>query len=192
MAGDASKKLEVLSCVSDAQKEAVRTYWQGTDIHECLADTPLIFDLVVTVSAGDEKARVRIANHHTNIVLIEKNGKTLLSKEVGETDGEGELTDRSVLNVEMILDFANSVEIGEVRAVLDRQIATNMAIAEEGLRGDYGANIGLVLIASNGDSVRTRARAMAAAGSDARMSGCEMPVTITPAAAIRGLLRLCL
>jgi L-cysteine desulfidase len=187
VAGDTSKKLEVLSAVSDAQKEAIRAYCQKVEIRECLADTTLIFDLILTVQAGTDSAKVRIANHHTNIVLIEKNGETLFSREIAETDSEGALTDRSVLNVEMILEFANSVEIGDVREVLDRQITSNMAIAEEGLRGDYGANIGSVLLDANGDSVRTRARAMAAAGSDARMSGCEMPVTINSGSGNQGI-----
>ena len=187
IAGDASRKLEVLASVSDAQKETIREYYQTATIQESLMETPFIFDVVITAQAGETTARVRLVNHHTNIVSIEKNGISLFSKPVEEDDTKDGLTDRSRLNVEMILDFANSVDVQEVRCVLDQQIASNMGIAQEGIRGNYGANIGSVLISANGDTVRTRARAMAAAGSDARMSGCEMPVVINSGSGNQGI-----
>lgn len=120
----------------------------------------------MTVKKGDSYARVRIANYHTNIVLVEKDGKKLLDLPVEGEKEEG-LTDRSLLDVEDIWDFINTVEIDDIRAVISRQIEYNTAIAREGLRGDYGANIGSVLLSAYGDDVKNRAKAMAAAGSDA-------------------------
>lgn len=87
-------------------------------------------------------------------------------------------TDHSILNVKDIIDFANTVDVEAVKEVLERQIRYNTAISEEGLRGNYGANIGNVLLHTYGDNIKIRARAKAAAGSDARMNGCELPVVI--------------
>ena len=97
------------------------------------------------------------------------------------------LTDRSLLNMEDIWDFINTVDIEDIREVLDRQIKYNWAIAQEGLKGDYGANIGSVLLEMSGNDVRTRAKAMAAAGSDARMNGCELPVIINSGSGNQGI-----
>ena len=135
---------------------------------------------------GDSYARVRIANYHTNIVLVEKDGEKLLDLPVEGEKEEG-LTDRSLLDVEDIWDFINTVEIDDIRAVISRQIEYNTAIAKEGLRGDYGANIGSVLLSAYGDDVKNRAKAMAAAGSDARMNGCELPVIINAGSGNQGM-----
>ncbi|MDY3985501.1 L-cysteine desulfidase family protein [Dysosmobacter sp.] len=194
VAGDPDKQLEVIAEVSEAQQQEIKQYLESTEIKVQLAETPLIFDVIVTVYHGDSYAKVRIANYHTNIVLIEKDGQVLQSVEVS-AEGEEGLTDRSFLSVELILDFANTVDIADVKGVLDTQISYNMAIAEEGLRNDYGANIGSVLLAShpeivnanNEDALRLKARAMAAAGSDARMNGCELPVIINSGSGNQGI-----
>ena len=141
---------------------------------------------VVTLYKGDSYSKVRIVNYHTNIVLIEKNGEKLKEIAVEGEDEEG-LTDRSLLNMEDIWDFINTVDVEDVKPVLERQMKYNMAIAEEGMKGNYGANIGKVLMEMNGDDVRTRARAMAAAGSDARMNGCELPVIINSGSGNQGI-----
>lgn len=194
VAGDPDKQLEVIAEVSEVQQQEIKQYLESTEIKVQLAETPLIFDVIVTVYHGDSYAKVRIANYHTNIVLIEKDGQVLQSVEVS-AEGEEGLTDRSFLSVELILDFANTVDIADVKGVLDTQISYNMAIAEEGLRNDYGANIGSVLLAShpeivnanNEDALRLKARAMAAAGSDARMNGCELPVIINSGSGNQGI-----
>ena len=194
VAGDPDKQLEVIAEVSEAQQQEIKQYLESTEIKVQLAETPLIFDVIVTVYHGDSYAKVRIANYHTNIVLIEKDGQVLQSVEVS-AEGEEGLTDRSFLSVELILDVANTVDIADVKGVLDTQISYNMAIAEEGLRNDYGANIGSVLLAShpeivnanNEDALRLKARAMAAAGSDARMNGCELPVIINSGSGNQGI-----
>ena len=110
----------------------------------------ITFDIIVTLYKGDSYAKVRIANYHTNIVLIEKNGEILKQVEVAGEEEDG-LTDRSLLNMEDIWDFINTVDIEDIREVLDRQIKYNWAIAQEGLKGDYGANIGSVLLEMSGN-----------------------------------------
>ena len=185
-AGDASKQLEVISEVSEEQKADICTFLDQAVIEAKLADSSLVFDIVVTLYSGEHWSKVRIVNHHTNIVLVETDGELLVEKPVEENSEDG-LTDRSVMRVEDILEFADTVELDDVRDVISRQIAYNMAIAEEGLRGDYGANIGSVLLAANGNHVKIRAKAMAAAGSDARMSGCELPVVINSGSGNQGI-----
>lgn len=135
---------------------------------------------------GEDTAKVRIANYHTNIVLEEHNGEKLLETVV-EGDQEEGLTDRSLLNMEDIWDFAMTCEIEDVRAILDHQIDCNMAIAKEGLTHPYGACIGQVMLDAYGNEIRNRASAMAAAGSDARMSGCELPVVINSGSGNQGI-----
>ena len=149
-------------------------------------DNGVTFDIIIEVKKGGSYAKVRIANYHTNIVLIEKDGEKLLDIPVeGETE-EG-LTDRSLLNMEDIWDFVNNVDVADIKEVIGRQIEYNTAIADEGHKGDYGANIGSVLLDTYGNDVRTRAKARAAAGSDARMNGCELPVIINAGSGNQGM-----
>lgn len=186
IAGNPQKELEVIAHVTPAQIEKMKLFMDETEIIVEHIDEGLTFDIVITLYKGESYAKVRIANYHTNIVLIEKNGEILRSIEVRGEAEEG-LTDRSLLNMKDILDFAETVKIDDVKEVLGRQIEYNMAIAEEGLRGDYGANIGSVLLDMEGDHVRVRAKAMAAAGSDARMNGCELPVIINSGSGNQGM-----
>ena len=186
VAGDASRELEVIADVSEEETGAIAEYLKNTRITVEHIDQGITFDILVTVKKGDSYARVRIANYHTNIVLVEKDGEKLLDLPVEGEKEEG-LTDRSLLDVEDIWDFVNTVEIDDIRAVISRQIEYNTAIAKEGLRGDYGANIGSVLLSAYGDDVKNRAKAMAAAGSDARMNGCELPVIINAGSGNQGM-----
>lgn len=186
IAGKPEKELEVIAEVSKEDTRKMKEYLETTPITVEHVDHGITFEIIVTVYHNESYAKVRIANYHTNIVLIEKDGNVLYQIEVEGEKEEG-LTDRSLLNVEDILDFANTVEVEDVKETLDRQIAYNTAISEEGLRGDYGANIGSVLLATYGDDVRTRAKAAAAAGSDARMNGCELPVIINSGSGNQGM-----
>ena len=187
VAGDASRQLEVIASVTEEQTEQMRAYLEETPITVEHVDNGLTFEILVTVYHGQDSASVRIVNYHTNIVHIERNGQVLLDIPV-EGESESGLTDRSCLNLADILDFAESVDIADIKSVLDRQIQYNSAIAEEGLRGNYGSNIGSVLLRTYGDdNVMVRAKAMAAAGSDARMNGCEMPVVINSGSANQGM-----
>ena len=185
--GDASRELEVIAAVTPEQIAGMRAFIDQVPITVEHVDNGLTFEIIVTVFKGENYAKVRIVNYHTNIVLIEKNGEVLMEVKV-EGEGEEGLTDRSVLNIADILDFAETVDIEDVKPTLDRQIQYNTAIAQEGLRGDYGSNIGTVLLETYGDgSVMIRAKAMAAAGSDARMNGCELPVIINSGSGNQGM-----
>ena len=186
IAGDPDKELEVIASVTKEQVEEMKEFLKKTPISVEHVDNGLTFDIIVTLYKGDEYAKVRIANYHTNIVLIEKNGEILEQTEVaGETE-EG-LTDRSLLNMKDIWDFINTVDVEDIKPILKRQIDYNWAIAEEGIKGNYGANIGKVLLDMEGNNVRVRAKAMAAAGSDARMNGCELPVVINSGSGNQGI-----
>lgn len=186
IAGRPEKELEVIAQVSEEEIAQMKKFLADTPIEVEHIDNGITFEIVVTLYSGDSYAKVRIANYHTNIVLVEKDGEVLQEVEVADESEEG-LTDRSLLNMQDIWDFINTVDVADVKELLGRQIEYNMAIAEEGLRGDYGANIGKVLIDTYGDDVRTRAKAMAAAGSDARMNGCELPVVINSGSGNQGI-----
>lgn len=186
IAGDASRSLEVIAQVSQEQRRRIREYLAQTPIEVSHIDHGLTFDLSVSVFAQDSSARVRIVNYHTNVVEVEKDGRLMEQLPIEGEEEQG-LTDHAILSMERILDFTKKVDPRDVQELLKRQIDYNMAIAEEGLRGDYGANIGTVLLKSGGESVANRAKAMAAAGSDARMNGCEMPVIINCGSGNQGI-----
>lgn len=192
VAGNADAWLEVIASVDKWQVVEIAEYLERTPIEVRRADTDLDFDLIVRAyrdaDGRTHTGTVRIAEYHTNIVCEQRDGLVLREVPLAE-DGEmaGELTDRSLLTMEGIWDFAMTVDIDDVRSVIGRQIACNEAIATEGLTGNWGANIGSVLLAAYGDDIRTRACAWAAAGSDARMSGCELPVVINSGSGNQGL-----
>ena len=186
MAGDADRRLEVIADVTPYGIEQTKKFLESAEITVEHIDKGLTFDIIVTLFQGDSYAKVRIANYHTNIVLIEKDGKVLLETEVKDEAEKG-LTDRTLLDMESIWDFINTVDIGDISQTLDRQIEYNYAIAEEGILGDYGANIGSVLLDMEGSNVQVKAKAMAAAGSDARMNGCELPVIINSGSGNQGI-----
>ena len=186
LAGDEHAGLEVLAHVCKEEREGLVSYMGGTPVEVKPLISENLLDMIVTVYNGTSSAKVRIANEHTRIVLIEKDGRTLQESDVRQevkTDGE---PDYDLLTVEKIWDFACTCHLEDVRDILDRQIEQNTAIAEEGLRKDYGANIGKVLL-KTGNDVRTRAKAYAAAGSDARMNGSELPVVICSGSGNQGL-----
>lgn len=187
VAGAAEKELEVISQVSATEQEAIKDYLSTVQIDIEHIDWGHTFDLQVTAYSGEDYARVRITDFHTNVVLVEKNGEILLQKPVSQVEHYESRTDRSLLNVADIWDFANTADLSDVEELLERQIRCNNAIAEEGLMGDYGANIGSVLLATYGNDVSVRAKAKAAAGSDARMNGCELPVIINSGSGNQGL-----
>ena len=187
IAGQADKELEVIAEVSDEQIARMKEFLENTKITVEHVDNGITFEIIVTLKKGDSYSQVRIANYHTNIVHIEKDHKVLLDIPV-EGESEEGLTDRSLLDMQDIWDFINTVEVDDIREVISRQIEYNTAIADEGLRGDYGANIGSVLLDIYGDQdVKVRAKARAAAGSDARMNGCELPVIINAGSGNQGM-----
>ena len=186
VAGDSKAELEVISHVSETQISQIAQYMRTAQFHVEQSNSGYIFDIQITLIAGQEEAFVQIAGGHTNVIGLRLNDKVLIDKEY--TQGcQVEHTDHSLLTVENIIDFADCVRIEDVKETLDRQIACNTAIAEEGLSGKWGANIGSVLLAAYGSDVHNRAKAWAAAGSDARMSGCEKPVVINSGSGNQGM-----
>lgn len=186
IAGKAEKELEVIAEVTPDEIEQMITFLKETPITVEHIDQGITFDIVLTLYKEDSYAKVRIANYHTNIVHIEKDGEVIFDIPVEGENEEG-LTDRSLLDMKSIWNFINTVDVVDIKEVIGRQIEYNTAIADEGLRGDYGANIGSVLLSAYGDDVRTRAKARAAAGSDARMNGCELPVIINAGSGNQGM-----
>lgn len=188
VAGQSDKILEVISEVTPAQRAEIRAYLADHPIVVKPAEGDKVFDILITLRAGNNHVRLRISDYHTHIVFIEKNGEVLFqSGEVLSDSARDMLTDRSCLSVEGVLDFASTCNLEDVRALIERQIDYNYAIAEEGMRHSWGANIGSVLKEHYGVGIYSRARYMAAAGSDARMSGCEMPVIIVSGSGNQGI-----
>ena len=188
VAGQSDKILEVISEVTPAQRAEIRAYLADHPIVVKPAEGDKVFDILITLRAGNNHVRLRISDYHTHIVYIEKNGEVLFqSGEVLSDSARDMLTDRSCLSVEGVLDFASTCNLEDGRALIERQIDYNYAIAEEGMRHSWGANIGSVLKEHYGVGIYSRARYMAAAGSDARMSGCEMPVIIVSGSGNQGI-----
>ena len=186
IAGRPEAELQVISEVSPEALERMKQYVAEVPIAvSCMEDTPCMLDIRLTGRAGDQSAVVRIANHHTNVIHLEKNGEILLDHPL-VASAEDNLQDKSVLNLAEILEYANTVPLEDIDALISRQIECNTAIAAEGLTGDWGAAVGRTLLEGSQD-IRTEARAWAAAGSDARMSGCEMPVVIVSGSGNQGI-----
>lgn len=187
VAGDPDQMLEVIAHVDAAGQQRIRQFLDNCDIQVLPLDSGILFDLKVTVFKGSSRAMVQISHFHTNIVLIEKNGSILYRNRDCDEVNTTVLTDRTLLKVEDILNFASSVTLSEVEDLLQKMVNLNMAIAERGMNGEWGANIGTVLLDVWGEDVKIRAKAMAAAGSDARMSGCELPVVIVSGSGNQGI-----
>lgn len=186
VAGEADAELQVISSIPAERHGDIAAYINDTPIEITCPETPRLLDIRLTGWVGGNKAVVHIANNHSNIVYMEKDGAVLLEKPLTASAEDG-LTDKSVLNLKDILTYANEVELSQVTELLDRQIQYNSAIAEEGLKGDWGANIGSTLLKEYGNDIKVEAKAWAAAGSDARMSGCEMPVVIVSGSGNQGM-----
>ena len=186
VAGDPEKKLLVISQVTPQQQTQIADYLQQAEFTVEESQSGALFDICITLEGAGHKAVCRIAGEHTNIVRIDSDGKTVFSRSYEADSIEGS-ADKELLTVEKIVEFADEVRIDDIKDVLDRQIRCNMAIAEEGLSNNYGARIGQVLMKARGDDVVTRAKAYAAAASDARMGGCEKPVVINSGSGNQGI-----
>lgn len=192
VAGTAGKELEVISDVTEEQIAEIDKYLEKADISVEHVNRGHIFDIGIhsylkgSGDSDEQSAYVRIVDSHTNIVRVEKDDEILLNKDDKASDGS-EFTDRSCLTIEGIVDFADTVDLEHVKDVLERQISYNMAIAEEGLRGNYGANIGKTLMHGHEYDLNYVMKAYAAAASDARMNGCELPVVINSGSGNQGI-----
>ena len=184
--GDEAAVLEVIAHISNGVKEKLPEYIDALDFKLLPLETTEALDFIITVFVKNSYARVRIAQEHSNIVLIEKDGEILFEKALSSVVST-DIPDYTFLNMAGIFDFATSCDLEDVKDILARQIAMNSAISDEGLRGNYGVNIGKTLLATYGTDIKTRARARAAAGSDARMNGCELPVVINSGGGNQGI-----
>ncbi len=192
VAGCPDRRLEVLCALKPADTPRIRDFLAAVPPVVCELETRHPFELVMTgtAEAGGKtvSARVHLIDRHTNVVSVERDGEDVTDRyRNGEGAEAASCADRTLLNVQDIITFADEVELDEVRPLLKRQIAMNMAIAEEGLRNEYGASIGRLLYNGGHCDLRTMARAYAAAGSDARMNGCELPVCIISGSGNQGM-----
>lgn len=184
--GNPDAELNCLSDVTDDMLGGMNEFLDNNEIKVSESDAKFPFDIQVRVFDGSDTAYVRIVANHTNVVVVEKNGETLVSKPFSN-EAVQPPENRKLLNVKDIIEFADEVKIEDVKETLQRQIDYNITIATEGLKHDYGANIGKILLHSYGNSVQNRAKAWAAAGSDARMNGCELPVIINSGSGNQGM-----
>ena len=177
--------LEVLTSVTHEDLETMHTLLDKGICRVELIEGVSNLQVIVTVRAGDDVALAEICGGHTNLVRVEKNGRIILKKDVKADDAvQG---DRSLLNLHDIYTYARTAPTEPVAACLQRQIDYNLSIAEEGMTGNWGAAVGVSLINHYGSDVKVRARAMAAAGSDARMGGCTLPVVINSGSGNQGM-----
>ena len=186
VAGKPEKQLEVISCVTAEEQAQLKNYMGTVQVEINPSESDLVFDIDLYLYAGEDTVRIRIVNHHTNIVHLSKNGDVLLDLPITESS-EDHLTDKSCLSIEKIVEFADCLDAEDVRHTIGKQIEYNMASAREGIEHSWGANIGSVILRRQGETVERRAAAYAAAGSDARMSGCEKPVIILSGSGNQGI-----
>ena len=184
-AGNADRKLEVIADVTPQQRDEIERYLKETPIEVEHLERGHVFDIIITAYAGNDSAEVQVVDYHTNVTSIKKNGEVLLCKDCNE-DNASHL-DRSFMNLKSIYEFAENVKIEDLRDTIGKQIEYNTAIAKEGLTNNYGVCAGKTLLKSQPDDFASRLAATNAAGSDARMSGCEMPVVINSGSGNQGL-----
>ncbi len=187
LAGDASRELDLLAEAGADTGVAVREWLAHSQVEVAALESGEVFDLRVTAWRGESTGRVRLTGGHTRVVLRERNGRPSGAENMPLPEAAAEADSRDWMTVPGIWEYVEALDVADVREILDRQIRCNLAIAEEGLRGDWGAGIGKVVLASGRDDVRTRAKAWPAAASDARMGGCEMPVVINSGSGNQGL-----
>ena len=186
VAGREELELEVLSKVGEEDIERSKELRRDAKFTILPSESGYIFHIRVELKNDSESSAVEIAGNHTNVILKERNGEVIYKKEYKDSV-ESKKTDRSILSIKSISEYADTVDIESIRETLERQIEYNTAIADEGLHGSWGANIGSILLKSYGESVQNKAKAYAAAGSDARMNGSEKPVVINSGSGNQGL-----
>ena len=182
VAGDPDRQLEVISRITDEDRLRIRAFLDEVPIRVTALDTQRALEVTITVRGEHDAATASVADRHTHLVYLEAGGEVLLRAE----DAACAATPENPLTMEGIYDFAMTASLDDVRSPICRQIEMNTRIAEEGLTGAWGAGIGKVLLAS-GEDLPTRIKAMAAAGSDARMGGCALPVVINAGSGNQGL-----
>ena len=186
VAGNPDLELQCISSVTDENIGKCMEYINKTDINVLLSKSDFIFDIHIFAYYENNVCEIRIVENHTNVVLIKYNNEVIFKRDITGTK-KNDLIDRSILSVCDIVEFVNNVNIDDVKELINRQIEYNTKISDEGLKNPYGANIGKTILASNPFDINTRLKARAAAGSDARMNGCNMPVVINSGSGNQGM-----
>ena len=188
VAGNPDKRLEVLTILTEQDVPSIKALSESLELEIYELETEHPFEVLIEGYADGKSASAHLAQRHTNVVKVTRNDEDLTARyKTEEAYTVSETHDRSLLNVKDIIEFAESVELDELAPLLSRQIEMNTAIAEEVIQNDWGASIGKVLYNNGQCNTRTKARAYAAAGSDARMSGCELPVSIISGSGNQGI-----
>ena len=185
--GDPARELEVLTSVTDEDRAKVRELLEKKICHVKLSENKAKLHIIVEMTAGTDSALVEIMHTHTNIIRIEKNGQVLMQEKAGDEEDDDDENIYQLLNLDDIVAFANEVKLEDVADLLKRQVEYNSKIAEVGLTETYGANVGKTLVENYGTGFEVMARALPAAGSDARMGGCELPVVINSGSGNQGM-----
>ena len=183
--GDAQAQLQVLERLTDEDRAQIRAQRDKGAVEVKLLESEHALHIIVRAFAGEDEASVEIVDSHTGIGRVTRNGRTI--REGAAAEEEAREAEYESLNIAQILQYADSVDLDQVRNCLQRQIACNQAIASEGLQNVYGAGIGPLLMETAGENLRERAKAAAAAGSDARMNGCALPVVINSGSGNQGI-----
>ncbi len=183
--GDASKNMEVLENVTDAARKRTRELLEKNICEVKILESPVVLHFILEMKAGEDCVSLEIKYSHINVTKIVKNNEVLLEHD--NQDAQPEEADRTLLNLEDIKEFADTVNLEDVRPLLEAQINCNMAIAKEGMTGKYGLGIGRVIKESYSYDMLTKMRALTAAASEARMGGCDMPVIINSGSGNQGI-----
>lgn len=186
LSGDASRGMEVLACVTEEDRQHVRAFLANGRCEVAYLDSEIPLHFIIEATAGEDTVSVEVRYAHTNLYEVRKNGVTL-QKASDENGFATRHADRSLLTVDRIKEFADEVPINLIRPLLDQQIRCNMDIAYEGMAGNYGLGIGRVIRSCYAESPLTRMKAYAAAASEARMEGCDMPVVINSGSGNQGI-----
>lgn len=186
LAGNSSAGMEVLEKVGDADRIRTKELLKKGCCSVEFMDSDIPLHFIIEISALGHTAEVEVRHTHTNIVSIIKDGKVIFEK-AKELADKGYSTDRTRLSLEAIKTFADEVELARIRDIYERQIRYNMDIAYEGISGNYGIGIGRMIRESYADGIVTRMKAFAAAASEARMGGCDMPVIINSGSGNQGI-----
>ncbi len=185
LGGDPERDMEVLQTVTDRTRQDAAAFIQAEHCTVEYLDSEIPLHFLVDVSAGADTVTVEVRYDHTNLYQIVKNGEVVYRGQEGQATAHS--AGRSRLTVETIREFADTVDVADIQPILDRQIRCNMDIAYEGMSGDYGLGIGRVIRSCYAESALTRMKAYAAAASEARMEGCDMPVIINSGSGNQGI-----
>ena len=187
LVGDSTKEMNLLEELKESDIEKIKQLMQTDICRVEMLESDANLHIVIQVMDTDKEVSVEIKHTHTNITRIEKDGKLIFQKECKDENLNGFSSDRNILNVKDILDFANTVKLEDIENILKGQIEHNLSIAREGINGNYGCGVGKMLMDCYGDNIFTKIRAYAAAGSDARMNGCNLPVVTNSGSGNQGM-----